>query len=400
MRIGFFTEIFPYHCSLDENNIREANNARFSGGIGNVVYNLLLQMSKKGHEIYVFTTAAMGEETSVEKHENVTVVRYKPHFKVSSSPVVLDYLYSGFIFDLDLDIVHAHIGNPIASLGGALYTKRRRVPFVITYHEDMTGGYGGLLRRTAVWFLNTFVVDHILSQADVVITPSEYYIERSTHLKRIKEKVQSIPNGIILEDYQRKYSKRESRDILHLPQEEKIVLFVGSLTPRKAPDVLVKAMRLVLRDCPDSRLLFVGDGYYRNELETLAEEYGILDQIAFMGFVDDDTKKLCYSASDIFVLPSRSEGFGIVLLEASAYGLPLVVSDLEVFRSVVKDGYNGVFTEKENENDLASKIIYLIKNIDFRNDMGGYAGKKVQDFRWDSVADETLKLYIDVMRKI
>ncbi len=397
MKIGFFTDIFPYHCSLDKNYIREGDGAHFSGGVGNVVYNLLLQMKKRGHEIYVFTTAAMGEETSIEKHENVTVVRYKPQFKVSSSPVALNYVYSRFIFNLDLDIIHAHIGNPLAPLGGALYAKVRKKPFIITYHEDMIGGYGSWLRRAVIWFLNTFVVDRILSQADAVLTPSEYYIEKSTHLNKIKDKVASIPNGIILEDYQRKYSKKESRDILNLSQRENIILFVGSLTPRKAPDVLVKAMSLVLRRCPDSRLLFVGDGYYRNDLEALAKERGILENITFMGFVDDDTKKLCYSASDIFVLPSRSEGFGIVLLEALAYGLPLVVSDLEVFRSVVQDGYNGFFTETENERDLASKILYLLDDADLRTRMGENAKREVQRFDWDSIADETLRFYEGIL---
>lgn len=397
MKIGFFTERFPYHCALDENHIREGDNAHFSGGIGNVVYNLLIQMSNRGHEIYVFATAAMGEETSVEKHENVTVVRYKPLFNVSSSSIALNYIYPRFIFNLDLDIVHAHIGNPFAPLGGILYAKIRKKPFVVTYHEDMIGGYGGLLRRTAIWFLNTFVVDRILSQADAVLTPSEYYIEKSTHLNKIKDKVKSIPNGIILEDYQRKYSKKESRDILNLSQRENIILFVGSLTPRKAPDVLIKAMSLVLRCCPDSQLLFVGDGYYRNDLETLAKEYGILENITFMGFVNDDTKKLCYSTSDVFVLPSRSEGFGIVLLEASAYGLPLVVSNLEVFHSVVQDGYNGFFTEMENERDLASKIIYLLEDANLREKMGGNAEREVQHFDWNSIADETLKFYVEVL---
>lgn len=397
MRIGFFTEIFPYHCRLDENCIREGVGAHFSGGVGNVVYNLILQMSKRRHEVYVFTTAALGEETSLEKYENITIVRYKPLFKVSSSCVAFDYIYSRFIFDLDLDVVHAHIGHPLAPLGGALYAKIRKKPFIVTYHEDMNGGYGGLFRRAVIWSMSTFVVDQILSQADAVLTPSEYYIEKSTHLNKIKGKVKNIPNGIILEDYHRKYSKKESRNILNLSQQENIILFVGSLTQRKAPDVLVKAMNLVLRRYPHSRLLFVGDGNYRNDLVTLAKRNGILENITFMGFVDDDTKKLCYSASDIFVLPSRSEGFGIVLLEASAYGLPLVVSDLEVFHSIVQDNYNGFFTEKENENDLALKILCLLEDARLREKMGENAEKEVKHFDWNSIADETEKIYLNII---
>lgn len=400
MKIGYFTEMFLSHCNhINESNLIVANDSYIcTGGIGNVVYNLLVQMSKRGHEVSIVTTADMGEATSVEKHGNITVVKYKPQLKVGASPIALNYIYSRFIQDLDLDIIHAHFGNPLAPIGGALYAKMRNRPLVITYHEDLIGGYGGLLRRAVIWLLNVFIVDRILSLADAVITPSEYYIGKSTHLNKIKHKVTSIPNGIILEDYRRKYTKKESRDILNLPQEKDIVLFVGTLTPRKAPDVLIKAMSLVLDRCPDSQLLFVGDGYYRNDLEILAKECGILEKITFMGFVDDDTKKLCYSASDIFVLPSRSEGFGIVLLEASAYGLPLVVSDLEVFHSVVTDGYNGVFTENENERDLASKLVVLLEDVDLRKQLGENAGTRLQKFSWDNVADSTLKLYTEVLR--
>ncbi len=400
MKIGYFTEMFLSHCNhINESNLIVANDSYIcTGGIGNVVYNLLVQMSKRGHEVSIVTTADMGEATSVEKHGNITVVKYKPQLKVGASPIALNYIYSRFIQDLDLDIIHAHFGNPLAPIGGALYAKMRNRPLVITYHEDLIGGYGGLLRRTVIWLLNAFIVDRILSLADAVITPSEYYIEKSTHLNKIKHKVTSIPNGIILEDYRRKNTKKESRDILNLPQEKDIVLFVGTLTPRKAPDVLIKAMSLVLDRCPDSQLLFVGDGYYRNDLEILARECGILEKITFMGFVDDDTKKLCYSASDIFVLPSRSEGFGIVLLEASAYGLPLVVSDLEVFHSIVTDGYNGFFTENENERDLASKLVVLLEDVDLRKQLGENASTRLQKFSWDNVADSTLKLYTEVLR--
>ena len=122
------------------------------------------------------------------------------------------------------------------------------------------------------------------------------------------------------------------------------------------------------------------------------------ENINFMGFVDDNIKKLCYSAADIFVLPSRSEGFGIVLLEASAYGLPLVVSDLEVFRSVVQDGYNGLFTDREDEQDLASKIMSLLDNDDLRVKMGENAIERVQEFTWERVADETLTLYSKLLK--
>ncbi len=98
----------------------------------------------------------------------------------------------------------------------------------------------------------------------------------------------------------------------------------------------------------------------------------------------------------MFVLPSFSVGFGVVLLEASACKLPLIVSDLEVFRSVVEEGKNGLFSETGDDVDIAKKIIYLLKNDNIREKMGEDARKKAEEFSWEMIAEETDKVYNEV----
>ena len=87
------------------------------------------------------------------------------------------------------------------------------------------------------------------------------------------------------------------------------------------------------------------------------------------------------------------EVFPIVFLEASAAGLPMVVSDLDTFKCIIEDGYNGIVTKRGAENNLADALIYLLGNVDVREKMGMNARKKVEDYSWEKIAEETEHLY-------
>ena len=106
-------------------------------------------------------------------------------------------------------------------------------------------------------------------------------------------------------------------------------------------------------------------------------------------------KPFYYRAADVFVLPSvmKSEVFPIVLLEASASGLPMVVSDLDTLKCIIEDGYNGIVTKRGDENNLAGAIIYLLENEGVREKMGKNAREKVKDYSWGRIAEMTEKVY-------
>lgn len=362
------------------------------GGVENVTYNLAVQMAKRGHHVYIFTSSIDSKE-SIEEYEDITIYRYKKSFTIGSAPISIDILYKPLKLGVDLDIVHAQVGNLPAPLTAYLYAKKMKKPFVVTYHEDYMGGFGSLARKLGIFLFDHYFADNLLSSADVILTPSRCYIDKSKFLRKYKNKVKAIPNGINLEDFDITYSKEECGDKLNLPGDKKIILFVGGLTPRKAPHTLVKAVKKIIKDGLDFYLVFVGDGMMREELEAMATKLKITQNVKFAGFVEDDLKPFYYKSSDVFVLPSYSEGFGIVLLEASACGLPLVVSDLEVFKATVKEGYNGLFTKVGDEKDLAEKIIFLLENEDARERMGQNAKKKSEEFSWWKIAEEMEKVY-------
>lgn len=393
MKIGYFTSSFPYKNPVTKEMIRP----HLGGGVENVTYNLAVQMAKKGHEVFIFTSS-IDPRDSTEEYGNIKIYRYRRNLKIGRGSISLNLIYKPLFLDfkdLDLDIVHSHIGNLPAPLTAYLYAKKRKKPLVTTYHEDYIGGFGTLTRRFGVYLFDSFIADKMLSGSDIVLTPSEYYIDKSRHLRNVSSKVKAIPNGINLEEFRLDLSKDQCRTKLGLPLNKKIILFVGNLTPRKAPHILIGSMKRVQTMIPDSILVLVGAGEYIHELNKLGESLGISQNIIFTGFIEDSLKAYYYYSSDIFVLPSFSEGFGIVLLEASACGLPLVVSDLEVFNSVVTDGYNGLFTEAGNKDDLAKKIIHLLQNEDLRIKMGKNAKENSNKFSWDRIADETERIYLN-----
>jgi len=395
MNIGYFVGHFPYK---DFGNIDEYTKRYHHDGGINVAYNLALNMAKRGHEINVFTTSIDFRDT-IERYDNITIYRYGTNFRIASG----NFSFNLFLKPIrhKVDILHTHVGNPIADLAGYAYVKRNKnIPFIITYHGDGQEGIGSFIRNTSVFFYNKYLLDKVLSRADIIISPSEYYIDESRFLGEYRDKIVAIPNGINVEDFNIPLSKEECRRKLGLPLDKDIILFVGSLTPYKGPEVLVKAMQKIAKEVPDTELVFVGSGKMRDELGKLAEKIGIKNNLKFTGFVKERLKPLYYKAADIFVLPSimSTESFGIVNLEAMACGVPIVASEIGGVPDVVKDGENGLLVPPRDPNALADAIIYLLENEDVRRKMGERGKEMVRDYTWERIAEKTEKVYEAVLK--
>ena len=390
MKIGYFTHAHPYKNPITGEMTKEYT----GGGVGNVSYNLSVQMAKRCHEVHVFTSSIDSKE-SVENYGDITIHRYKKSFTIGSAPIPIDILYKPLKLGTDLDIVHAHAGNPPAPIAAYWYAKKKKKPFIVTYHGDGQWNVGGVIRRTSVYFYNKYLLDKILSYADVIISPSKYYIDESRVLGKYRDKIVVVPNGINIDEFDISYSKVKCRNKLDLPVDSNIVLFLGTFGPQKGADVLLKTIPKILRVISNVIFVFVGGGIMREELEKLSKKLGVEKNVRFAGFVEEDTKSLYYGAADVFCLPSvmTTEVFPIVFLEAFASGLPMVVSDLDTFKCVIEDGYNGIVAKRNDVNNLADAIIYLLKNEDVREKMGKNGRKKVEDYSWEKVVEETERVY-------
>jgi N-acetyl-alpha-D-glucosaminyl L-malate synthase BshA len=381
MKIGYFVGKFP-HSSEDK---------FFYGGGITVPYELAVELAERGHDIYIFTISS-GRKSFIERQKNIFINRYSLSFKILNRDISLTMLLESSRVKCDLDIIHTHVGHsPMDVLAPLSYLKKNKTPTVITSHADI-GSYGGISHKIIYCFYYNILIDRLLSHADIITSPSRAYACESI-LKKYKEKVVVIPNGIDLNDFNLRCSKDECRKILNLHTNEKIVLFVGGLEPRKAPDILIKAMSKVVKSVPNSKLVIVGSGSMEKMLKNLVRSLGTSEHIRFAGFVKNDEKVLYYRSADVFALPSLYEIFGIVNLEAMACGVPIVASKVGGIPEIVKRGENGLLVPPRDVDALADAIIYLLENEDIRKRMGERAKVMVKAYSWEKIAEKYEEVY-------
>ncbi len=394
MRIGYFIDMFPYKNPITGDTIKPSS----PGGAGLVVYDLAVQMAKRDHEVYVFTTTR-DEEDSLSRYGNISIIRYKSNFTIGQSAIALKHLTEPFFSNIDLDIAHSHIGSLPAPIGGAIYAKRKKVPFIITHHGDWIGGFGNLSRRAGVFLYNHFLCERLFSRSDKIIALSNSHLAGSKVLKKYQDRTTIIPNGINTQDFKIPQSQDECRSYLNLPLYKKVILFFGSLTPRKGPQVLLSAMKSVQSRYPDTYFVLCGDGSLKENLIETAKNSGLIDSIIFTGYVPENLKPLYYRAADIFVLPSFSEAFPLTLLEAGAAALPIIATDIGGISDILHDEINGYITKIGDPEDLANKIVSLLDDDERRKEMGIKGQILVEQYSWEKVAEQTEKLYLDSIRR-
>jgi len=123
------------------------------------------------------------------------------------------------------------------------------------------------------------------------------------------------------------------------------------------------------------------------------------DDVVFTGYIPTDRTPLYYRAADIFVLPSFSEAFPLTLLEAGAAGLPIIATDVGGVSDILHDGINGVITKTGDPEDLAGKIVSLLDDDELREKLGKKGQMLAEQYSWEKVAEETEKVYLDLIRR-
>ncbi|MBB4892820.1 phosphatidylinositol alpha-1,6-mannosyltransferase [Streptomyces olivoverticillatus] len=179
-----------------------------------------------------------------------------------------------------------------------------------------------------------------------------------------------------------------------------VVVCVSRLVPRKGQDTLIEAMPRILAAVPDAVLLLVGGGPYEGELRKRAEEAGVAHAVRFTGAVPWEELPAHFGAGDVFAMPCRTrrggldvEGLGIVYLEASATGLPVVAGDSGGAPDAVLDGETGYVVRGGSPAEAADRIVTLLRDPELRRRMGERGREWVEErWRWDLLAERLKEL--------
>jgi glycosyltransferase involved in cell wall biosynthesis len=362
------------------------------GGAETYVHELSKALATRGHDVTVLCTSDPLKPGTYDV-KGVRVKRLRQLARLYGTPIQAGLLRE--LRDCDVDIFHANFPSPYLAFTVALASFFRKIPAVITWHNDLPPVTSGA--RVLIETHNRLILPEYIRRYRRVIATSETYRKKSPILSSLGLRVQVIKNGVDCQRFRPGVnpSSLEARFGL---SGRFVVLFVGALTKwhgYKGLDVLLEAMRRALKSMSSIILLVVGEGDLRQQYESLAHKLGLGNVVIFAGNVPDEELAKYYAASDLVVVPSidMSEGFGLTLLEANASGRPCVASDTGGIPEVIRDGFNGFLVPPKDPVSLADRILNLAENDRARQEMGENGRRVALSHDWRIVAEKTESVY-------
>lgn len=268
-----------------------------------------------------------------------------------------------------------------------LLARRLRMPRAVALTHGHEVGWAALpLARTAL--------RRIGAGCDVVTYLTEYQRKRLQPVVGSLTSLRRLTPGVDADTYHPEVDGSEIRAELGL-NGRRVIVCVSRMVPRKGQDTLVKALPLVRRAIPEAALLLVSGGPYRKTVQRIARDLGVEDHVVFTGSVPWPALPSYYAAGDVFAMPCRTrnggldvEGLGIVYLEASAAGLPVIAGDSGGAPDAVREGETGYVVPGRDVGALANRLITLLRDEALARKMGMAGREWVQaEWGWDRQAD-------------
>jgi glycosyltransferase involved in cell wall biosynthesis len=285
----------------------------------------------------------------------------------------------------DYDVIDCNQFPYLPCFSGKIASIIKRKPLVITWLE-VWDAYWVLYLGTISGSVGRMIERLTMRLPDGIVAISQK--TRIDLIRRGKvrpERIDVIPVGIDLERIVKIAPARESTD----------VLFAGRLIHEKRVDLLLNAIAVAKKEIPTITCAIIGDGPERRMLEDLAVKLGVEENVIFTGFVDQDGLTAYMKASKVFVLPSIREGFGLVIVEANACGLPVISirHDMSAVRELVKDGVNGFLVNDISAREIAEAIIKLVRDDALRERFAENGFTMAKKYAWSDISKRIIDTY-------
>ena len=364
------------------------------GGSGVVATELGIALSKMGHNIHFVTYNQPVRLDRINTpnlffHE-VNVPDY-PLFKYQPYELALSSRLVDVVKAHSIDVLHVHYAIPHAY---AAYMAKKMlldedisIPIVTTLHgTDITLVGSHPFYRPAV----TFSINH----SDCVTAVSESLKQDTLRLFDIKTEIKVIPNFIDTKKFENKEKPCE-RSLL-APTDDKIITHISNFRPLKRINDVIDVFEQISTNV-SSKLLMVGEGPEKSKAMAYVKSKGLNEKVVFLGNSNEIDKILCYS--DLFLLPSEMESFGLVALEAMANGVPVISSNAGGLSEVNKHGFSGFLSDVGDVNSMAKNALELLLDEEKLNKFKKQAKKQTQLFNIDKVVTEYEDIYKRALTK-
>jgi len=364
------------------------------GGSGVVATELGKALAKKGHQIHFITYSQPVRLGSF--HENifyheVSVSNY-PLFDYQPYETELASKLVDVVKHEHLDVLHVHYAIPHASAAfmaqQILITQGINIPFITTLHgTDIT-----LVGKDPSF---EPVIRFCINASNAVTTVSQSLKNDTIKYFDIKRNIHVIPNFIHLSDNINEKFFEELRKKYANP-DEKILCHISNFRPVKRIEDVIQVFHKVNQKVA-SKLILVGDGPDRYMAEKLSRELGIINRVIFFGKVRDTNHIL--PISDLFILPSETESFGLAALEAMAVGVPVISSNTGGIPEVNAHGFSGYLADVGDTDSMAKYALDLLTNEEKLNRFKHQAIERAQEFSLDKILPLYESLYKEVMNQ-
>jgi N-acetyl-alpha-D-glucosaminyl L-malate synthase BshA len=363
------------------------------GGSGVVATELGLELSKRGHEIHFITYNQPVRlellSNNVHYHE-VNVPEY-PLFHYQPYELALSSKLVDMVKLHKIEILHVHYAIPHAY---AAYMAKKMlqeegiyIPIVTTLHgTDITLVGSHPFYKPAVTFS--------INKSDAVTTVSQSLKEDTLRLFDIKNEIHVVPNFIDLEKYNHKFTNCQRAMLAE--DHEKIITHISNLRPVKRSQDVISIFYNIQKEMP-AKLMLIGEGPEREKIEYRCQELGILDKVIFFGKSNEIDKILCFS--DLFLLPSETESFGLAALEAMASSVPVISSNTGGIPEVNIHGVSGFLSNVGDVADMTKNALYILSDAGRLKTFKENARKAALKFDIHTIVPQYEAVYEDTLAK-
>lgn len=342
---------------------------------GNIIHTVrwVNALAKRGHEVHLITMHKSLEEISEGVFEHILC------FPAPFGYYLNVFSLRNLLKDIMPDILHAHYASGYGTLARLCGYK----PLLLSvWGSDVYDFPEGNRLKEYTLRKNLASADRISSTSHDMKKQTEKYVNP-------KLPIEVIPFGVD----KNLFRPQPIRD------ENKITIgMIKRMVPVYGPKYLVEAFSLIYNKYPNSRLILVGGGQQEKELKQLADKLGITERCKFVGSIPHKEVPKWLNQFDIYCAPSILESFGVAVIEASACGLPVIVSRVGGLPEVVQEGQTGLIIPPKDVNALVQALDTLIKNKKNRMEMGKAGVEFVQQhYDWEDCVDKMEKLYYQMI---
>jgi len=361
-----------------------------AGGIETFVIGLI-ERRPFGQTI-VYTSAQAGSEAydqAWKANFGVTVIRDRAKILLPTPRVAQNL--ARIVKESNIQVAAFGAAAPLGLLSASMKRAGVRKTVALTHGHE-------------VWWAKVFPFNCALRKIGTSVDSLTYLGEFTQQAiskslsKAAAQKMVKIAPGIDVDHFSPQDSTQLRKELKI--DDKRVIVSVGRLVHRKGQDHLIQAMPEILKRVPDAHILMVGQGPYLSHLKKLVQELNLVDHVSFIGRIQFAQLPQYICAGDIFAMPSRSrffglevEGLGIVYLEASACGLPVIAGSSGGAPDAVLVGVTGMVVDGENNQEIAAGAIKLLQDLPASKAMG-LAGREwiIENWRWEIWSDRFNKL--------